>query len=86
MAEIVYGLGLVTSVACAWLLLRSYLRSRARLLLWSSLCFIGLAVNNVLLLLDLYVVHGLSLAVVRNATALASLFLLLFGLLWNARS
>lgn len=48
-ATAVYILCAVTSVLCAGLLVRSYLRSRVRLLLWSALCFVGLAVNNVLL-------------------------------------
>lgn len=86
MAEAVYLLGTLTSVACALLLLRSYRRGRTSLLLWSSLCFAGLAANNVLLLIDLYVVPSISLGVVRSATVLASLLLLLFGLLWNTRS
>jgi hypothetical protein len=86
MAEAVYVLGTLTSVACAVLLLRSHRRSRANLLLWSGLCFGGLAVNNVFLLVDLYVVPSISLALARSAITLASLLLLLFGLTWNTRS
>ena len=90
MAEAVYILCAVTSLACAFLLLRGYGRSRARFLLWSSLCFMGLAVNNVLLFLDLVVLPnvrglmGVDFALWRTAAALAGLCLLLYGLIWDA--
>jgi hypothetical protein len=85
MAEAVYVLGTLISLVCAGLLLRSFLVTRTRLLLLSSLCFIGLALNNFELLVDLYVVPQLSLAILRSATVLASLSVMLFGLLWEAR-
>lgn len=85
MAEAVYILGTLTSLVCAILLLRVYFQSRTSLLLFSSLCFVGLAVNNILLLIDLYVVPSVDLALLRSATALAALLLLLFGLLWDTR-
>lgn len=85
MAEAVYILGTVTSMVCAILLLRSWRSSRSALLLWSSLCFVGLAANNVLLLVDLYAVPNVSLAYARTVTVLASMLLLLFGLLWDVR-
>lgn len=43
MPAAVYILCGLTSVLCAVLLLRSYARKRVRLLLWSGLCFAGLA-------------------------------------------
>ena len=46
---IVYGLCLLTSAACAWLLGRSYFRSRDRILFWSCICFTFLAANNLVL-------------------------------------
>ncbi len=58
MPEFVYVLCMVTSMLCAGLLLRSYRHNRGRLLMWSSLCFVGLAINNVLLLIDLVIVPG----------------------------
>lgn len=86
MAEAVYLLGTLTSVLCAVLLLRTYRQSRTRLLLWSSLCFLGLAANNLLLLVDLYAIGPqISLAALRSSVALLSFVLLLFGLLWDAR-
>ena len=47
MAETVYILCALTSVFCAVLLMRSYRRQRTRLLLWSTLCFAGLAINKI---------------------------------------
>jgi hypothetical protein len=85
MAELVYILCMLTSAACAVLLLRSYRRARTQLLLWSSVCFIGLAVNNALLFLDLVVVGpSTDLTLIRNFTALVALMALLFGLVKNA--
>jgi hypothetical protein len=84
-AEAVYLLCALTSVACAALLLRGYLASRTRLLFWSSLCFAGLAVNNVILFVDKVVVPDVDLALFRNGAALASLVVLLFGLIWESR-
>lgn len=40
MEPAVYVLRALTTLVCAILLTRGYIRSRARLLLWSALCFI----------------------------------------------
>lgn len=84
MAEAVYILGTLVSLACAFLLWRSYRNTGTRLLLWAGLCFVGLALNNVELLVDLYVIGPeVSLAILRSGTTLAALALLLYGLLWE---
>lgn len=85
MATLVYALCGLTSLACAVLLLRGYAESRARLLLWSGLCFTGLAVNNILLLVDKRVVPTMDLSLWRSVPALAGLALLLYGLVWETR-
>ena len=85
MAEATYVLCALASIACALLLLRGYLANRTRFLFWSSLCFTGLALNNILLFVDLVIVPGSDLSGWRNATALAGLMLLLFGLIWDAQ-
>ena len=84
MAEVVYVMCALTSLACAVLLARGYLRSRSRLLLWSSLCFLGLAANNVLLFVDLVVVPSSDLSLLRVGTALAGVAVLVYGLVWDA--
>lgn len=86
MAELVYLLCAATSTACALLLLRGYRLQRTRLLLWSSLCFVLLAVNNALLFIDLIVVPtGVDLSLWRSGTALAGVSVLVFGLIWESR-
>lgn len=84
MAEAVYILCAATSIACAVLLLRAYFRSRARFLLWSGLCFVFLGLNNILLYIDLAVFDDVDMRLVRHATALAGLLLLVWGLIWDA--
>lgn len=84
MADAVFLLCAATSLACAVLLLRGYARNRVPLLLWSSLCFVGLAVNNVLLVVDLVVIPGRDLLTIRHTSALVALALLVFGLVWDS--
>ena len=84
MAEAVYILCAATSAACAVLLLRGFLRSRARFLLWSGLCFAMLALNNALLFVDLVLITDRDLQLWRSAAALTGLALLLYGLIWEA--
>lgn len=80
---LVYTLCFVTSAACAWLLGRSYARSGTRLLLWSSICFVLLAGNNLLLVLDLVVFADLNLRTGRLLFSLAAVAVLLFGFIWD---
>lgn len=84
-AVLAYVLCALTSVVCAALLTRSYLATRLRLLLWSALCFIGLAVNNVLLLVDREVLPDVDLSLLRDVSGLAAVSVLLFGLIWESR-
>lgn len=85
MPELVYVLCALTSVLCAGLLLRSYRANRSRLLLWSTLCFIGLALNNILLFVDLVIVPDLDMSLVRAGASLVALVLLTIGLIWESR-
>ena len=85
MASVVYVLSAVTCLLCAWLLLRGYARSRERLLMWSGLCFLGLAVDNAILFVDVVVIPDVSLAAWRGLPALVGLAALLYGLVWETR-
>ena len=85
MAEVVYVLCAATSVLCAVLLFNGYRASRTRLLFWSSLCFIGLALNNVLLFLDLVVVPSVDLTLLRTTVAAVAMLSLCLGLVWESR-
>lgn len=79
----VYLLCFATSSACAFLLGRNYLRTKARMLLWSALCFLLLAGNNLMVVLDLLVLPEVNLGVVRLAFSAAALAVLLFGFVWD---
>jgi len=84
MAETVYILCALTSAACAVLLLRGFTRSRARLLLWSGICFVGLTANNILLFVDKILLGPeIDLTLWRTAAVLVALSLLLYGLIWD---
>ena len=81
---IVYSLCFVTSSACAFLLGRSYSKTGARLLLWSALCFFFLAINNLLLVVDLvFLAVEFDLRFARLIMALVAICVLLFGFVWD---
>ena len=79
----VYSLCFLTSAACALLLGRSYLKTRMRLLLWSALCFVFLALNNFAVVLDLLVFPGVDLRLLRHVLAVAGILTLLFGFIMD---
>lgn len=82
---IVYLLCAATSAIAALLLLRAYARNRVRLLLWSGLCFAFLALNNVLLFVDVRVVPQTDLSFVRTLPAVIGVAILVYGLIWESR-
>lgn len=84
MATAIYTLDALTALACTLLLLRAYLNSRYRLLLWSSICFAGLTLNNVLLVLDKIVFPEVDLSPLRSAVALGAMTTLLIGMIWDS--
>lgn len=84
MATIVYVLCMATSLACAVLLLRGYREQRARLLLWSGLCFLGFAIGNAMLILDVVLFPAYELRLLRGTPFLAGLAVLLYGMIWEA--
>ncbi len=85
LARVVYLLCALASAFCAWLLVRNYRRTRVRLALWTCLCFVGLALNNLVLFVDLVVVPGVDFGLWRSMIGLAALSILLFGLIWEER-
>lgn len=84
MAEIVYILCAVTCLVCALLLGRGYARTRKRLLLWSTLCFVLLFANNVVTVIDLVVVPGVDLLWLRSVLSFCAVAILTYGLVWEA--
>lgn len=80
MGPIIYGLCALTCLLCAVLLLRAYVRSRARVLFWSGLCFVALTASNVLLVIDRLVLPLADLSTARLGVALVAVLLLVYGL------
>ena len=86
MIEAIYALCAAASALCALLLWRAYRASRSPLLFWSCLCFMGLALNNLLLLVDLVLLpEAIDLAVTRGLVGLTALSVLIYGLVWELK-
>ena len=83
MPRIVFLLCALTSGVCALLFIRQYRRTHTRLLLWSSVGFGGLALNNLLLVLDLIVLPTVDLLYWRSIVSCLSIMVLLGGLIWD---
>jgi hypothetical protein len=82
---IVYSLCAMTALVCSYLLLQGYRRGGYRLLLWSGICFAGLTVNNLFLVLDKLIVPDIDLSLARTLVALVSMVILLYGLIWDTQ-
>ena len=83
MAPVIYTLCALAAALCSYLLLHAYFRGRYRLLLWSGLCFAGLTLNNVFLIVDKIALPAIDLAVPRTLVALLAMMILLYGLIWD---
>jgi hypothetical protein len=83
-AALIYSLCALTALFCASLLLQAYRRGGYRLLLWSGLCFVGLTLNNLLLVFDKLIFPEVDLSIWRTAVALAAMTVLLYGLIWDS--
>lgn len=82
-APAVYILGFLVTLACGVLLFRAYTAVRKRLLLWSAVCFFGLAISNLLVFVDLVLLPQLDLYPLRLITAAWAMAILLYGLIWE---
>lgn len=82
---LVYILCFLTCALCSGLLVRSWLRTRTRLLLWVAISFVFLAVNNLFLLVDTTLTPAeLDLSPLRVIPAVIAISVLIFGLIWEA--
>ncbi len=81
MAGFVYILCAFMSFACYYMLSSGYKRNRFKLLFWSSLGFLGFALNNVLLFVDQVIIIDYDLSVIRTIPALVGVVVLLYGLI-----
>lgn len=81
---VLYLVAILTSLGCAVLLIKGYQKRKIRLLMWSAICFVGLAINNILLFADLVLFPEVNLQVPRLLAALIGLLFLLYGFIWDA--
>lgn len=83
MATTIYTLCAFTSLVCSVLLLRGYRDSRYRLLFWAGLCFVGLTLNNILMVTDKVFMGAETMLTLRLAVSLIAVGLLLYGLIFD---
>jgi hypothetical protein len=84
MAATIYALCALTAFLCSILLLQAYRRSGYRLLFFSGLCFVGLTINNLLLVLDKILLPSVDLSAARVSVGLLAMIVLLYGLIWSS--
>jgi hypothetical protein len=80
---VIYLLCVVTSLLCAYLLARAYTRGRTRLLIWSAICFAMMALNNLVLAIDVLLLPEVDLTLLGAVTALLAVAILLYGFIWE---
>ena len=79
----VYLLCFLTSLSCCLLLIRSYRRSRSKVLLWTAACFVLLAIDNLLVVLDLILLPNVDLLLPRLLATLLAVSTLIIGFVWE---
>lgn len=82
-ASLLYALCFATSLGCAYLLLRAYGRRKSPVLLWTGVSFGLLALNNLMVFVDLVLLPHTDLWLWRRLTALTAIVVLLYGFLWR---
>lgn len=80
---ILYALCFLSSGLCGYLLVTAFRRNRERLLLWSAICFCLLALNNLLVFVDIILLPNIDLTLPRSVAALAAVAVLLYGFVWE---
>lgn len=78
LVQAIYILCLAVSFACAFFLLRGWSASRLTLLLWTGLGFCGIAMTNLILVIDSMI--GADLSLWRGAPSLIGLAVMIWGL------
>jgi hypothetical protein len=81
---LVYILCFATCSLGAILLIRSWRRTRTRLLLWTAVSLSLLALNNLLVILDLLVLPDADFLLWRSLAALTAGATLVVGLVWES--
>lgn len=73
----------LTAMLCAILSFRGYARSKYKLLLWSGLCFAALALSNLLMVADIYLLTNYDFGIARLFLGLLAMLVLIYGLIFN---
>lgn len=85
LSGMVYLLCFLTSAACAGLMVRQHRRSPSPILLWSTACFVLLALSNLVVVIDQVMLGpATSLRPIRLTLTLSAVSVLLFGFIWEA--
>jgi hypothetical protein len=84
MPGLAFILCMVTSLVSALLLLRAARGPTRRLLLWSAAFFIGMALNNLLLFIDIVTGPSVDWLTPANIVTALSLVGLMYALIWEA--
>lgn len=85
MDKLVYSLCSLLTLFCSVMLTRGYLKSGARLLLWSAIFFAVFTFSNVVLYVDLVILPvETDLSIFRTLVTLIGVVVLLFGLIWES--
>ncbi len=85
MTETLNILTFLTTLLCAFLLLRAYFRTRGRLLLWSGICFVILTIGSLFAIADLVLFPSIDFFTYRTASAALAVAILVYGLVWESR-
>lgn len=80
-SEVIYSLCGLTSLFCAWLLIRAYREKHIGLLLWVGLFFVIQGCANVILVIDKLVIPAIDFSLVRSMIGLVAVGVLLYGLI-----
>lgn len=83
-AEIVYVLCALASLACAWVLFRNYKKTGVGFLAWSAGCFACLALGNVILFIDMVVIDDIDFSTIRVIPAVLGFGVLIYGFIQEA--
>ena len=81
---LVYMFCFIACAICAGLLVRSWFKTRTRLLLWTAIGFSLLAVNNFFLFADMTLFPQHDLAAFRVGSAILAILTMIVGLIWEA--
>lgn len=81
----IYVLCALTAAGSSCCLLRGFVRSGSRLLLWCGIFFGTLGLENILLFVDFILVPEFDLSLIRRIVPLVGVLLLLYGLIFDSR-